>query len=123
MRLGTALAAPVAAVALAGCGASERDVVQSKVQQFAQATAAHDARTMCREVIAPVLIEEYLQRGITCQQYWTLGLSHVSKPTLAIGRIVVTGNRAEVVVLTGAKGQVSSLDAIHLVKTGAGWRI
>jgi hypothetical protein len=121
MRLGIVLV--LTAALLAGCGSNARDDVQAKVEQFAKATASRDSKTMCEQVIAPILIESYLQRGITCRQYWNLGLSHVSKPTLAIGRIVITGSRASVIALTGASGEVSSLDAIKLVKTSVGWRI
>jgi hypothetical protein len=108
---------------LAGCGQSEHDKVQAKVKEFQTATAQRDAKTLCNDVLAPTLLEQYIQHGITCQQYWRLGLSHVRAPTLLIGKIAINGLRASVIVLTGATHQESSLDAIELVKTGAGWRI
>jgi hypothetical protein len=123
MRPGSVIAVCAAMCLLAGCGTSERDQVQSKVQEFAKAASTRDAKTLCSDVIAPALIEAYLQRGITCQQYWSYGLKHVKLPTLAIGKIIVSGDNAEVITLTGAKGEVSSLDAIKLVKVAGGWRI
>lgn len=123
MRVGSLIAAGAAICLLAGCGQSEKDQVQSKVAEFAKAASNRDAKALCDDVIAPQLIEAYLQRGITCQQYWSVGLAHVKLPTLAIGRVIISGTRAEVITLTGAKGEVSSLDSIKLVKTNQGWRI
>jgi len=112
-----------ASVALAGCGKSEHDKVQAKVKEFETAIAKKDAKTLCNDVIGPALIEQYVAHGITCEQYWQTGLTGVKSPTLLIGRIVVRGTKASAVVLSGANGQESSLDAIELVKTGAGWRV
>jgi hypothetical protein len=110
-------------VALSGCGQSEHDVVQAKVKEFEQAIAHKDAKKLCDDVIGPSLIEQYVAHGITCRQYWQLGLRQVSNPTLLVGRISVKGTKASAVVLSGAKGQESSLNAIELVKTGSGWRV
>jgi hypothetical protein len=118
-----ALCALAATAVLTGCGTSEHDQVQAKVQQFLTATRKKDATTLCNQVLSPTLIEAYIQHGITCKQYWQIGLAHVTEPSLLIGKIDVHGGKASAIVLTGAKGQESALDAIELVKTGAGWRI
>ena len=50
-------------------------------------------------------------------------LGRSSIPYLSVGKITVKGSTATVIVLSVAQGQRSSLDAIGLIKTGAGWRI
>jgi hypothetical protein len=112
-----------AVCALAGCGATERDQVQSKVQEFLHATTIKDTKTLCDKVLAPTLLERLAAGGITCQQAMQIFVSNVHNPTLSIGRIDVSGKSASAITLTSAKGQQGSLDAIRLVKTGSGWRI
>jgi hypothetical protein len=119
----TAVSAAVCLVALGGCGQSERDVVRAKVQQFLDATRSKDYRTLCEQVLAPALVERLVAAGLQCEQAMQISLGGVQSPTLLIGRITVNGNHASAITLSGAKGQEGSLDAVKLVKTGAGWRI
>jgi hypothetical protein len=112
-----------AACALSGCGASERDDVQAKVEQFAKAAAGKDYKTICTQVLAASLLEHLAAGGVPCEQAMQLALSAVHSPTLSIGRVTISGSTASVITLTAAHGQEASLDAIDLVKTGQGWRI
>lgn len=112
-----------AALALSGCGSTDREDVQAKVQQFLNATAHKDYKTLCGEVLAQTLIEHIVAGGLACEQAMQIALGQVHNPTLSIGRITVRGQKAAAITLTGASGQQSSLDAIELVKTSQGWRV
>jgi hypothetical protein len=111
------------AAPLSGCGASDHDQVQAKVEQFLHATATKDYRTLCNQVLAPSLLERLAAGGIPCEQAMQIGLGGVQGPILSIGRILVNGQRASAITLTGARGQRGSIDAIELIKTGQGWRV
>jgi hypothetical protein len=125
VRAGRGIAALgiVGAVALAGCGASNREQVHAKVEQFVRAVAAHQYRTLCQQVLAPALTARLTADGLHCRQAMQISLGSVHNPVLSIGRITVTGNRAQALTLTGASGQRGAFATIELVKTGAGWRI
>jgi hypothetical protein len=110
-------------LALAGCGQSAHDAVQSKVQQFVQATAAHDYRTLCTQVLGPALLGRLKASGIPCEQAMAIALGRVHEPLLSIGRITVDGDRAQAITLSGAAGQRGAFETIDLVNTSDGWRI
>ncbi|MHB8692304.1 MAG: hypothetical protein ACYDHH_13760 [Solirubrobacteraceae bacterium] len=120
-----AVAALAAALALqlAGCGTSEHDQVQAKVQQLIKATAHKDYKTLCNQVLGPRLLSHLAAYGIPCVQAMAQGLQNVRQPQLAIGGIVINGNKASVTTITTAVGQQSSLRAIELVNTSNGWRV
>jgi hypothetical protein len=122
-RRGIAVLLAAAACALGGCGASTSDQVKAKVQQFAQSVAAKDARTLCNAVLAPTLLEHFAEVGIPCVKAMQIFLRSVHSPTLAVGRVVVNGGKAEALTLSGARGQIGSLSAVELVDTQNGWRV
>jgi hypothetical protein len=122
-RSGIAVVLAVAACALGGCGMSTSDQVKAKVQQFATSVATRDARTMCGQVLAPVLLEHFATVGIPCVKAMQIFFGSVHDPTLAIGKVVVTGGTAEALTLSGAKGQLGALSAVELVNTSSGWRV
>jgi hypothetical protein len=113
----------VVACALGGCGQSTSQQVQAKVQQFATAVRVRDATTICDQVLAPVLLTHFTDVGLPCAKAMRIYLASVHDPTLAVGRVVVTGNKAEVITLSGAKGQLGALSAIQLINTSNGWRV
>ncbi len=122
---GIALVASVgAACALGGCGTSEHDQVQAKVEQFATAAAGKDYQTICDQVLAPSLLAHLAPpAGPGCEQAMQIGLGSVRNPTLGTGPISISGDHASVVALTGARKQEDALTAIELVQTDHGWRI
>ncbi|MGI9184437.1 MAG: hypothetical protein ACR2GZ_05650 [Solirubrobacteraceae bacterium] len=111
------------AYALVGCGASPRDDVRAKVQQFASATAKRDVAILCDQVLAPSLVARLTAAGLSCQQAMKLFVSSVQNPTLSVSRVTVKGASASAVVLTGATGQRAALEKIQLVQTKRGWRL
>jgi hypothetical protein len=108
---------------LAGCGATDRQQVQAKVEQFFHAIVGRQYRTLCEQVLAPALTARFASQGLRCEQAMQISLANVHNPVLSIGRVTVTGNTAEVVTLTGASGQRGAFETIELVKTANGWRI
>jgi len=117
------VALALAACALGGCGTSTSDQIQAKVQQFAHAVAKHDAKMLCGEVLAPSLLERFASVGLPCAQGMQIFFRSVKDPTLAVGRVVVNGKKAEAITLSGARGQIGSLSALELVNTSNGWRV
>jgi hypothetical protein len=115
--------AAAVALGLAGCGQSAHDAVQSKVQQFLQATASHEYRTLCTQVLGPALLAHLRAGGIPCEQAMSIALGRVHAPILSVGRITVDGDHAEAITLSGAAGQRGAFETIDLVNTSNGWRI
>jgi hypothetical protein len=111
------------AYALVGCGASARDEVAAKIQQFAQATAKRDVATLCDQVLAPPLIARLTAAGLTCDQAMKIFVGSVQNPTISVSRVTVKGARASAVVLAGATGQRAALEKVELVQTKRGWRL
>ncbi len=109
--------------ALGGCGASPREEVQAKVQQFAHATAAKDYATLCSQVLAPQLVTRLTDAGLSCPQAMKIFVSSVQNPTLSVSRVTVKGATASAVVLAGATGQPAALESIELTLTRRGWRL
>ena len=111
------------ALALAGCGASESQQVQAKVQEFAHATADRDYATLCQEVLAPDLVTHLTAAGISCRQAMKIFTQSVQHPTITVSKVTVNGSRASALVVAKATGQQSSRESIRLVKTARGWRL
>jgi hypothetical protein len=123
MRVRAAVIVVTAAWTAAGCGASPKDQVRAKVQEFATATADKDYGTICDDVLAPALVAHLTKYGIHCSDALRAALGAVRHPTLSIGPITVHGKRASVYALTLAQGQQASLDVLQLLDTPDGWRI
>jgi hypothetical protein len=123
MRPARAIALLGAAYALAGCGASAGQQVQAKLAQFAHAVATRDAVTLCRQVLAPALVDRLSAAGLGCEPAMRTFMQSVQDPTLSASRVRVKGVSASAVVLTGARGQPASLESVYLVQTKRGWRL
>jgi hypothetical protein len=107
---------------VAGCG-DQNAAVRAKVREFAAAARAHDYATICRDVLAPSLLDDMARVGIGCRQALGLALGHVTGPRLAIGSVVVRGSHASVLTLSQAVGEKTVLTSLRLVQTRDGWRI
>jgi hypothetical protein len=123
MRPASGIVIVALSCALAGCGASARDEVQAKVQQFAKATASGDYRALCEQVLAPSLLQRLSSAGLGCEAAMKIFVASVQDPTLSVARIRVTGKRASAVALTAARGQRAALETIELTDTKSGWRV
>jgi hypothetical protein len=111
------------AYALTGCGVSQRDQVQAKLQQFAHATASRNATELCDQVLAPALVQRLQAADLTCGQAMKVFVQSVQNPTLSVSKITVKGNTATAIVLAGATGQPAALETVTLSDTKRGWRL
>jgi hypothetical protein len=111
------------ALGLAGCGASATSQVRTKVMQFAVAVHTHDYRTICDTVLAPRLLVDIADGGLSCERALRLSLGKVKGARLVIGTITVTGTRASVQTVTQATGERTTFATLELAKIAGGWRI
>jgi Putative lumazine-binding len=113
-------------VVLAGCGGggpSDEDQVRATVESFGRATAAKDYAKLCRQLLAPKLIEQVRSVGLPCEAALKQGLGDVREPRLVIGQVTVRGDAATADVRTSARGEAPSRDTLKLTKIGGRWRI
>ena len=123
MRFALGIVLVTGALLVAGCGASQRQQVEAKVQEFAHATASRDYATLCNDVLAPSLIAHLTAAGLTCKQAMKIFTSSVHQPAIRVTKVSVDGLVASAVVRATASGQRASVQSIQLVKTGHGWRL
>src|SRR4051794_27710140 len=120
-------AVALVAAALAGCGGKDKppdaDQVRETLVAFGKATAAHDYRTMCTRLLAPVLLDKLREVGLGCEQALQQGLGEVRSPNLSVGKITVNGDSSTAEVRTSAEGQAPSTDTVQLRRVNGGWRI
>ena len=121
MRRTRVTATITVACLLAGCGASSpSDQVRAKVDQFVHAAATQDYLTICRQVLDVSFLERIAASGVSCEG--VMQLAFAQRPSLSVGRVVVSGASASVDILSSGAGK-SGLVGIRLLKTGGGWRI
>jgi Putative lumazine-binding len=112
-----------AGAAACGGGPSDTERVHTAVEAFGRATAAKDYQRLCDQLLAPDLVQEVESQGLPCEVALQQGLGEVEAPTLTIGRIEVTGDRATADVRSAAAGEPPSRDTLQLVRVGDSWRI
>ena len=119
------LMATAVAIALAGCGSSDADQVQTTLNQFAHAVATRNATPICNRVLAPELVARIESVGLSCEYAIERFFfsCKVRNPTLTVGKVAINGNNARALVYAGAKGQSGGLFAVRLIKTFHGWRV
>ncbi len=110
-------------VAATGCGQEPPEQVRSAVERFASASAQKDYQELCREILAPDLVERVRSVGLPCEAALEVGLGAVREPTLEIVSIEVADDQALARVRTGAAGEQPSEDSIRLVREDGDWRI
>jgi putative lumazine-binding protein len=116
----------LAGAALVGCGSSgptDEQQVRETVDAFSKATAAKDYDKLCKQLLAPKLLEQVEQAGLPCEVALSKGLGDVEDPKVTIGQITVNGNSATADIRTSAAGEQPSRDTLKLMKVGGRWRI
>ena len=115
----------LAGVALAGCGSgpTDEEQVRHTVDAFSKATAAKDYDKLCKQLLAPKLLEQVAQAGLQCEVALSKGLGDVKDPKVTIGQITVKGDSATADVQTSAAGEQPSRDTLKLSKVAGRWRI
>ena len=122
-RLFVALLAGAALVGCGSAGPTDEEQVRDTVDAFSKATAAKDYDKLCKQLLAPKLLEQVEQAGLPCEVALSKGLGDVKEPRITIGQITVSGNSATADVRTSAAGQEPSRDTLKLTKVGGRWRI
>ena len=116
----------LAGAALVGCGSSgptDEEQVRNTVDAFSKATAAKDYDKLCKQLLAPKLLEQVEQAGLPCEVALSKGLGSVKDPKLTVGKITVDGDSATADIRTSAAGEQPSRDTLKLSKIGGRWRI
>src|SRR3954467_243925 len=116
----------LAGAALVGCGSSgptDEEQVRDTVDAFSKATAAKDYDKLCKQLLAPKLLEQVAQAGVPCEVALSKGLGEVKDPKVTVGQITVTGDSATADIRTSAAGEEPSRDTLKLSKAGGRWRI
>jgi hypothetical protein len=118
------------ALALAACGGgespkkrSDADRVRDTLSAFAQASAKHDYRRVCSDLLAKPVIDSVRRAGLSCESAMKTALEGVQSPKLEVGQVTIKGNRASAKVHTTAANQQASDDTVALVREGANWKI
>jgi hypothetical protein len=121
------------ALALAACGGgdgagagpkrSEAERVRDTLSAFAQASAEHDYRRVCADLLAKPVIDSVRKAGLSCESAMKTALEGVEAPKLEVRQVTIKGNRASAKVHTTAANQQASDDTVALVKEGEDWKI
>jgi Putative lumazine-binding len=114
---------PALVLCACGGGPSEQDRVRATVDAFRKATAAKDYSKLCKQILAPALVEKINAAGLPCEVALEKGLGSVRDPKVTIGAIAVHGDTATANVLTTAVGEKPSRDTLRLTKVGGEWRL
>jgi hypothetical protein len=125
----------VAAVLLAGCtgqSSSNNDdtgnfkgdqrLVANTVEDFESAASKGDQDKICRDLLAKTLVDQYAQRGGTCEKVVDRTLKDTDSFDLTVEKVAIAGQEATATVKAD-RGKKDLTQAITLVKQGAGWRI
>jgi hypothetical protein len=118
------------ALALAACGGgggspkrSDADRVRDTLSAFGQASAEHDYRRVCADLLAKPVIDAVRGAGLSCESAMKTALQGVQSPKLEVGQVTIKGNRASAKVHTTAANQQASDDTVALVREGGDWKI
>jgi hypothetical protein len=117
------------ALALAACGGgsqpkrSDADRVRDTLGAFARASAEHDYRRVCADLLAKPVIDSVRRAGLSCESAMKTALQGVQAPKLEVRRVTIKGNRARAEVHTTAANQQASDDTVALVREDANWKI
>ncbi len=121
------LAALAIAVALAGCGGSDKPdaatEVRATLQAFVTAVEKHQYQRLCDDIFAPKLLASAQSIGLPCEVAMRTSLEDVRDPKLTIGPVTVKGRTASAEVKTAAAGQAPSTDVVRLELIKKKWRV
>jgi hypothetical protein len=117
------------ALTLAACGGgespkrSDADRVRDTLTAFAQASAKHDYRRVCADLLAKPVIDSVRRAGVSCESAMKTALQGVQSPKLEVRQVTIMGDRASAKVHTTAANQQAADDTVALVREGANWKI
>jgi Putative lumazine-binding len=123
-----------AAVLLAGCTASstsdddtskfrgDQRLVANTVEDFESAASKGDQDKICRDLLAKALVDQYAQRGGTCEKVVDATLKDTDSFKLTVEKVTIAGQEATASVKAD-RGKNDVTQSVTLVKQGQGWRI
>jgi outer membrane PBP1 activator LpoA protein len=124
-----------AAVLLAGCTTQsssnddstskfrgDQRLVANTVEDFESAASKGDQDKICRDLLAKALVQQYAQRGGTCEKAVDGTLKDTDSFDLTVEKVTISGQQATANVKAD-RGKEDINQALTLVKQGAGWRI
>jgi hypothetical protein len=115
------------ALTLAACGGgderSDADRVRDTLGAFGEASAQHDYRRVCAELLAKPVVDSVRRAGLSCESVMKSALEEVKSPKLEVRQVTIKGDRASARVHTTAANQQASDDTVALVKEGGDWKI
>jgi hypothetical protein len=120
------LAPALTLLVLVGCGdagPTPEEQVRATVSEFGRATADKDYTAMCDRLLAPKLVEDVTQAGLSCERALKQGLDRVRDPRLTIGQVKISGDGATAEIRTSAAGEEPSKDTLELVNINGTWKI
>jgi hypothetical protein len=131
VRTLSAVLAVIAAVTLAACGSAGTDSssdfegedreVASVVEELQTAAADDDASEICRELLAPALIEQ-LGSQDNCQKVVQTVIDATDTTELEVDSVDVSGTNATARVTSGS-GDNATERTVRLVRDGRNWKI
>jgi copper chaperone CopZ len=129
------LIALLAAVLVSGCtsqGGSNNDdtskfkgdqrLVANTVEDFESAASKGDQDKICRDLLAKALVQQYAQRGGTCEKAVDGALKDTDSFDMTVEKVSISGDQATANVKVD-RGKKDINQSLTLVKQGAGWRI
>jgi hypothetical protein len=134
LRSVPAIAAALAAVLLAGCTAQssnnddtaqfkgDQRLVANTVEDFESAASKGDQDKICRDLLAKALVDQYAQRGASCEKVVDAALKDTDSFDLTVEKVAINGSEATATVKAD-RGKKDINQTINLVKQGTGWRI
>jgi hypothetical protein len=87
------------ALTLVACGGasdkqSDADGVRATLAAFGEASAKHDYRRVCAELVAKPVIDSVRRAGLSCESAMKTALEGVQAPKIEVRQVTITGNRA-----------------------------
>ena len=128
-RSHAAVTLALAALALAGCGATdssqdfegpERDVAQA-IEDLEEAGQEDEPRRVCQALLAREVVERIEASGGDCTQAIQKALDQTDTFSLTVESVRVTGTTARARVETGVDEE--KVETIELVREGNQWKI
>ena len=126
----------VAAVLLAGCTSSstsnnddtgkfsgDQRLVANTVEDFESAASKGDQDKICRDLLAKALVQQYAQRGGTCEKAVDGALKDTDSFDLTVESVSINGQEATARVKADRGKEPDQQRTLTLVKQGTGWRI
>ena len=100
----------------------DQRLVANTVEDFESAASKGDQDKICRDLLAKALVDQYAQRGGTCEKVVDATLKDTDSFKLTVEKVTIAGQQATASVKAD-RGKNDVMQSLTLVKQGAGWRI